>query len=130
MWAFKETIMGLPLARTEPDVSGTRTTVLRRHSWAGELSAGKLKAFHLAGLTGSFKHAAHLLCITPSAVSARVRSLESDLGVRLFKRGIRKLTLTEAGAEYIREVEATFANLEMATRELRLRFGAGIPARQ
>jgi DNA-binding transcriptional LysR family regulator len=86
------------------------------------LSASKLKAFHLAGMTGSFKHAAHLLSVTPSAVSARVRSLESDLGVRLFKRGIRKLSLTEAGADYIREVEATFANLEMATRELRLRF--------
>jgi DNA-binding transcriptional LysR family regulator len=87
------------------------------------LSAGKLKAFHLAGMTGSFKHAAHLLSISPSAVSARVRSLESDLGVQLFKRGIRKVSLTEAGADYIREVEATFVNLEIATRELRSRFG-------
>ncbi len=87
------------------------------------LSASKLKAFHLAGMTGSFKHAAHLLSISPSAVSARVRSLERDLGVRLFIRGIRKLSLTEAGADYIREVEASFANLEIATRELRTRFG-------
>jgi LysR family transcriptional regulator, glycine cleavage system transcriptional activator len=87
------------------------------------LSASKLKAFHLAGMTGSFKHAAHLLSVSPSAVSARVRSLETDLGVRLFKRGIRKLSLTEAGADYIREVEATFANLDIATRELRQRFG-------
>ena len=66
------------------------------------LSALKLKAFHLAGMTGSFKHAAHLLSISPSAVSARVRSLESDLGVRLFKRGIRQLSLTEAGAARFR----------------------------
>lgn len=87
------------------------------------LSAGKLKAFHLAGMTGSFKHAAHLLSITPSAVSARVRSLESDLGVRLFKRGICKLSLTEAGADYIREVEAAFVSLDIATRDLRSRFG-------
>lgn len=87
------------------------------------LSASKLKAFHLAGMTGSFKHAAHLLSISASAVSARVRSLESDLGVQLFTRGIRKVTLTEAGADYIHEVEATFANLDMATRELRARFG-------
>jgi LysR family glycine cleavage system transcriptional activator len=86
------------------------------------LSASKLKAFHLAGMTGSFKHAAHLLSVSPAAVSARVRSLESDLGVRLFARGIRKLTLTEAGADYIREVESAFANLEIATRELRMRF--------
>jgi LysR family glycine cleavage system transcriptional activator len=82
------------------------------------LSAGKLKAFHLAGMTGSFKHAAHLLAITPSAVSARVRSLESDLGVRLFKRGIRKLSLTEAGADYIREVEGD-AGAALALRRTR-----------
>jgi LysR family glycine cleavage system transcriptional activator len=87
------------------------------------LSASKLKAFHLAGMTGSFKHAAHLLSISPSAVSARIRSLENDLGVRLFRRGIRRLALTEAGADYLREVEATFANLDIATRELRARFG-------
>lgn len=92
------------------------------------LSASKLKAFHLAGMTGSFKHAAHLLSISPSAVSARVRSLELDLGVRLFKRGIRKLSLTEAGADYIREVEAAFANLDIATEELRLRFGTQVVA--
>ena len=94
------------------------------------LSASKLKAFQLAGMTGSFKHAAHLLSISPSAVSARVRSLESDLGVRLFVRGIRKLSLTEAGAHYIREVEATFVNLNIATRELRLRFGEPVAARR
>ena len=88
------------------------------------ISASKLKAFHLTGMTGSFKHAAHLLSISPSAVSARVRSLESDLGVQLFRRGFRKLTLTEAGAEYIRDIEAIFLTLEIATRELRTRFGA------
>jgi LysR family glycine cleavage system transcriptional activator len=77
------------------------------------LSASKLKAFHLAGMTGSFSHAAHLLSSSPSAVSARVRSLQSDLGVPLFARGIRKLTLTEAGVDYIREVEAVFVSLDM-----------------
>jgi Bacterial regulatory helix-turn-helix protein, lysR family len=75
------------------------------------LSTGKLKAFQLAGMTGSFKHAAHLLSISPSAVSARVRSLQRDLGARLFRRGMRRLTLTEAGAAYIHEVEATLLGL-------------------
>ena len=87
------------------------------------LSASKLKAFQLAGLTGSFKHAAHLLSVSPSTVSARVRSLELDLGVQLFERGIRKVHLTEAGADFIREVDASFASLDLATRELRSRFG-------
>jgi LysR family glycine cleavage system transcriptional activator len=87
------------------------------------LSASKLKAFQLAGLTGSFKHAAHMLSVSPSTVSARVRSLEQDLGVQLFERGVRKVHLTEAGADFIREVDASFANLDVATRELRSRFG-------
>ena len=92
------------------------------------LSTSRLKAFQLAGMTGSFKHAAHLLSITPSAVSARVRSLESDLGVPLFRRDMRRLALTEAGAAYIREVEATFVSFDMATEELRTRFGQSISA--
>ena len=49
------------------------------------------------------------------------------LGVRLFQRRKRKLTLTEAGATYLREVEATFVSFDMATRDLRRRFGQ--PAR-
>lgn len=93
------------------------------------LSSGKLKAFQLAGMTGSFRHAAHLLSISPSAVSARVRSLESDLGIRLFHRGSRKLTLTEAGASYIREVEATFVSFDMATQDLCTRFAKMTGAR-
>jgi DNA-binding transcriptional LysR family regulator len=93
------------------------------------ISASKLKAFHLAGMTGSFKHAAHLLSVTPSAISARVRSLERDLGLRLFTRGVRKLTLTDAGLEYIREVEASFANLDIATRDLQARFSSAATQR-
>jgi DNA-binding transcriptional LysR family regulator len=92
-------------------------------------SMSKLKAFQLSGMTGSFRHAAHLLSISPSAVSARVRSLESDLDVRLFQRGVRKLVLTEAGVSYMREVEAVFVSFDMATRELRARFGGSNRAR-
>jgi DNA-binding transcriptional LysR family regulator len=47
--------------------------------------------------TGNFSTAAHALNLTPSAVSKRVMSLEGDLGVRLFQRTTRRLTLTEEG---------------------------------
>jgi len=86
-------------------------------------STGRLKAFQLAGMTGSIRHAAHLLSISPLALRARVRSLERELGVRLFQRGMRKLTLTEAGATYLREVESAFLSFDMATRDLRTKFG-------
>jgi DNA-binding transcriptional LysR family regulator len=62
----------------------------------GVPSTSKLKAFQLAGMTGSIRHAAHLLSISSLAVRARVKSLERELGVRLFQRRKRKLTLTEA----------------------------------
>jgi LysR family transcriptional regulator, glycine cleavage system transcriptional activator len=86
-------------------------------------STSKLKAFQLAGMTGSIEHAAHLLSISPLAVCARVRSLERELGVRLFHRRKGKLTLTEAAVMYLREVEAIFVSFDIATRDLRARFG-------
>lgn len=64
----------------------------------------------------------YLLAIGPSAASATVRSLESDLGVRLFQRGGRRLSLTEAGATYLREVEAVFVTFDLATADLCVRF--------
>jgi DNA-binding transcriptional LysR family regulator len=93
------------------------------------LSASKLKAFQVAARTGSFKRTAQLLSISASAVSARVRSLELELGVTLFRRAARQLSLTDAGAHYLRDVEMTFLSLEMATQELRQRFTSGHPAR-
>jgi hypothetical protein len=93
-------------------------------------STRKLKAFQLAGMTGSIKHAAHLLSISPLAVSTRVRSLERELGVLLFERRKRKLILTEAGTTYLREVEAAFVSFDMATSDLRTRFGQPPSIRQ
>lgn len=46
----------------------------------------------------SFSAAAELLHLTQSAVSRRIAVLERDLGVRLFDRVGRSVTLTEAGA--------------------------------
>lgn len=47
---------------------------------------------------GSMSAAARRLGMTPSAVSQIVGNLEREMGVRLFHRSTRKLTLTEAGA--------------------------------
>ena len=50
----------------------------------------------------SFKLAAEDLNLTPSAISHGIQSLEEWLGVELFVRGNRNLTLTGAGATYCR----------------------------
>ena len=84
-------------------------------------STQALRAFQLAAQTLSFKRAARQLCLTPSAVSHRIKGLEALVGVALFERGPRTLKLTSAGAAYAGEVTAAFRRLDLATRELRSR---------
>ena len=50
--------------------------------------------------TGGFSAAARHIGVAPSSVSRQINELESDLGVRLFHRTTRKLSLTEAGQIY------------------------------
>ncbi|WP_102960351.1 LysR family transcriptional regulator [Mangrovicella endophytica] len=58
-----------------------------------------LAAFARAGSLGSFTAAAHALSISPSAVSKSIQRLETHLGVALFTRTTRSLTLTAEGRE-------------------------------
>jgi LysR family pca operon transcriptional activator len=50
--------------------------------------------------TGSVRAAAAALCVTESAVSKTLRELEEQLGVRLFERSKKGMTLTEAGRQF------------------------------
>lgn len=59
-----------------------------------------LIAFEAAGRHESFTLAARELNLTQSAVSQRVRGLEDSLGITLFERRHRSITLTRDGAEY------------------------------
>ena len=79
-----------------------------------------LKTFQIAARRGSFAAAAAELYLTPSAVSHQVRGLEEQLGVALFRRKPRSLTLTEAGARLLEQIDPAFATLEAATAELRM----------
>ncbi len=58
-----------------------------------------LIAFARAGSLGSYTAAARALSISPSAVSKSVQRLEQRLGVSLFTRTTRSLTLTPEGRE-------------------------------
>lgn len=64
-----------------------------------ELLAFEASARHL-----SFTDAADELCITPSAVSRQVSSLEEFLGVALFRRSGKKLVLSGNGKMYLSKV--------------------------
>lgn len=60
-----------------------------------------LSAFEVAARHGSFAIAADELCITPSALSHRIRLLEDFVGERLFIRDGRTVTLSEFGRRYL-----------------------------
>lgn len=77
-----------------------------------------LDSFRIAAAEGSFKAAAEVLNLTPSAVSHQIRALEADLGTLLFERRVRQLVLTPAGRAYADALDRAFGLIAGATREL------------
>ena len=57
----------------------------------------QLKTFQLVSRFKSFSRAAEKLGVTQPAISAQVRSLENEVGARLFERDGGKVTFTAAG---------------------------------
>ncbi|MBX9732286.1 MAG: LysR family transcriptional regulator [Sphingomonas sp.] len=74
-----------------------------------------LRAFAAVGRLGSFRRAGEELLITQSAVSHHIRVLETALGLRLFDRHARTISLTPVGERYLDRVSAAFAMIEEAT---------------
>lgn len=73
-----------------------------------------LRALRAIVDAGSFTAAAERLGTTHSAMSRQLRQLEEHLQVRLLDRNSRRLSLTEAGRDYHREVVALLDRLEAA----------------
>lgn len=81
-----------------------------------------LRAFDSAARHENFSAAAGELFVTHGAISRQVRALETWLGVDLFQRHGRRITLTPAGREYRAEIEAALDRIDLATARVR---GAG-----
>jgi len=62
--------------------------------------SGEMLVFAKVVETGGFSAAAELLNMSPSAVSKLVSRTEARLGVQLFKRSTRSMTLTPEGREF------------------------------
>jgi LysR family glycine cleavage system transcriptional activator len=75
-----------------------------------------LKAFEIAGTTGSFTRAAELLNVTQSAVSRQVRQLEEQIGEELLVRRHHHLELTRAGRVLLNALNQSFDRIELAVR--------------
>src|SRR6187402_2023907 len=78
-------------------------------------SMSLLIAFDAAARRLSFTEAASDLVLTQSAVSRQVQALEELLGVPLFRRANRKLTLTAIGSVYHREIDVALQRVRSAS---------------
>jgi len=73
-----------------------------------------LESFVRSAEGRSFSEAARRLALTPAAVSRNVAMLERNLGVRLFQRSTRRLTLTEAGENFLGAIGGNLEALQAA----------------
>lgn len=85
-----------------------------------------LESFVRSAESGSFSAAARRLGLTPAAVSRNVALLERNLGVRLFQRSTRGLTLSEAGERFRQSVQSGLDSIQGAIADIRV--NAGQPA--
>lgn len=88
---------------------------MRRHT----PSLSCLLAFEASARHLSFTRAAVDLCVTQSAVSHLVKTLEEELGVLLFVREGKKLRLTATADAYLLRIRPCLAKLEAASVEIK-----------
>ena len=91
-----------------------------------KLNLNALRAFEAAARHASLTKAAEELHVTPGALSHLVRGLEAQLGVALFERGVRSISLSEEGRGLFPPLQAGFAQISDAVEALRHRQGGSI----
>jgi DNA-binding transcriptional LysR family regulator len=81
-------------------------------------SLASLNAFVRAAETRSFTVAGRQLGVSSSAIGKAVARLEERLGVRLFHRSTRSITMTAEGALFLERCRRIFSEIEAAELEL------------
>ena len=70
----------------------------------------------------SFTEAAEQCFISQSAISQQIKSLEKELGIRLFERNKRQLSLTPAGEYFYRHRKVILDEIEELKTLVRVNF--------
>ncbi len=78
------------------------------------------RTFLAVATTGNFVAAAGKLHVTQSTVSARIQTLETQLGARLFQRGRNGAELTPAGKRFLTHAKNLVRTLEQARHDVGL----------
>jgi DNA-binding transcriptional LysR family regulator len=87
-------------------------------------SLGSLNAFVQAAEARSFTIAGRQLGVSSSAIGKAIARLEERLGVRLFHRSTRTITLTPEGTLFLERCRRIFSEIEAAELELAQAQGA------
>lgn len=77
-----------------------------------------LRYFLQVAQSGSIRLAAEKLNVAPSAVSRHIQNLEQDLGLPVFERNARGVSLTEAGELYVHHARTVFLDRERVRLEI------------
>ena len=75
------------------------------------MNTNQLKYFISVADTGSFSAAAEENYITQTAMTQQIKALEEDLGLKLFDRSTRPVTLTSAGASFLSDARLILKRL-------------------
>jgi DNA-binding transcriptional LysR family regulator len=78
-----------------------------------------VEAFLSVAQHRSFRRAAAVLGVTPSAISQAIRALEARIGAILFIRTTRSVGLTEAGERFLSRAKPAFEELVIASEAAR-----------
>lgn len=75
-------------------------------------SLNTLRTFEVAARRSSFTKAAEELHMTQGAVSHQIRQLEAQIGIQLFRRETRKISLTDAGERLYRATRRALLDID------------------
>lgn len=78
----------------------------------------QIQTFIEVAENGSFAEAGRKLALPRSTISARVQALESRLGIRLFNRNTRNVSLTNEGQDYLDHCQQALALINNAEEKL------------
>jgi len=78
-----------------------------------------MQAFSAIAERGSFRLAAAHLNLSQTALSHRIRKLESGLGVELFARTTKGVSLTPAGAQFFQRIKGSLDELAESSDHIR-----------
>ena len=82
------------------------------------MTLNQLQYFYQAAKTQHFNHAADNLSISQPSLSRAIASLENELGVILFERMGRNVSLTKAGQVFLEQTEKILEDIAVAERKM------------